>query len=132
MSAYFVIFSKVPLPERVRGVLDTMEKEDCVKLVYIEEDNTVDEYKSRVASIPDNLGMFVVYNGLKSKDGKDCLTWHIIGQDEDLLSDIGSSWYLLREFTLGFSGIGELLQYVDEEGIFVAPEEPTFGWRDGN
>jgi hypothetical protein len=130
MSAYFVIFSKVPLPENVKGVLDTMEKEDCVELVYIEKDGTVDEYKSHVTSIPDNLGIFAVYDGVKG--GKDCLTWYVVDQDEGLLSDIGSSWYLLREFTLGFSGIGELSQYVDQDGIYVAEEEPALEWRGGN
>ncbi|KAF9942902.1 hypothetical protein BGZ67_009360 [Mortierella alpina] len=123
MSAYFVVFSKIPLPDQVKHTLDTMEREDSDELVYIEKDGTVDEYKSLVRSMPDNLGMFVVYDGRKSKGGEDCLTWYMIDEDEGLLSNADSSWYLFIEFNLGFSGIGELRKYVDEEGIYVATAE---------
>ncbi|KAG9323561.1 hypothetical protein KVV02_003085 [Mortierella alpina] len=123
MSAYFVVFSKIPLPDQVNHTLDTMEREDSDELVYIEKDGTVDEYKSLVRSMPDNLGIFVVYDGRKSKSGEDCLAWYMIDEDECLLSNADSSWYLFREFKFGFSGIGELRQYVDEEGIYVAMAE---------
>ncbi|KAG0232362.1 hypothetical protein BGW42_008231 [Actinomortierella wolfii] len=100
-----------------------MDREEQIEPVYMERDDTEDGYRSYSQTVPNNIGIFVVYDGFKTRDGLDCLRWYVIGEDESL-SDINSSWYLLREFTLGYSCIYELSQYVDEGGVFVAPEDP--------
>ncbi|KAF9284065.1 hypothetical protein BGZ88_010163 [Linnemannia elongata] len=117
------VFCKLPIPDRVKHILDTMELEDETELVYIDKIGTPDEYKSIASSAP-NVGTFMIYDGTKTKNGKDCLIWYTMNEDRGLLTHAESAWYFLREFTLGFSGIGELLQYVDEEGIFIVTESP--------
>ncbi|KAG0058508.1 hypothetical protein BGZ89_001223 [Linnemannia elongata] len=67
------VFCKLPIPDRVKHILDTMELENETELVYVDKIGTPDEYKSIASSAPN---------------------------------------------------VGELLQYVDEEGIFIVTESP--------
>lgn len=115
------VFCKVPIPDCVKNVLDTMEKDPCANLLYINMDGTVDEYKTHVESIENYEGFFAVYEGYVSEDGRDCITWYIDGQDGSVVSDVDTAWYVFRDFVLGYSGIEDLQEYVDEKGIFVRP-----------
>jgi len=56
------IFCKVPIPIQIRNALNSMEQKDCcTDLFFVDADDTVDGYRSRVKSIPNYEGFFAVY-----------------------------------------------------------------------
>ena len=99
-----------------------MEKDPCSDLLYIVMDGTADEYKSYTKSIDNYEGFFIVYEGRVSKDGRDCLTWYIDKQDGSIVADVNTAWYIYRDLVLGYCGIEDLREYVDEDGIFMRPD----------